>query len=54
MRSLHLLLFGLLFGGVVACSRSQKFAAAISAQDVAQAMPEFTLVSPPGATNDET
>jgi hypothetical protein len=31
------------------CSRTQKLGATISAQDVAKAMPEFTLVMPPGA-----
>jgi hypothetical protein len=33
------------------CSRSQKSGASISAQDVAKAMPEFTLTLPPGSTN---
>ena len=48
---LRLTLVALLAGGLVGCSRSQKFGARISAQDIAQAMPEFTLVMPPGATN---
>ena len=51
MRPLHLILLTLLVCGLVGCSRSQKFGGAISAQDVARAMPEFTLVMPPGASN---
>jgi len=50
MRPLRLTLLTLLVCGLAGCSRSQKFDAAISAQDVAQAMPEFALVMPPGAT----
>ena len=50
MRSLRLTLFTLLVIGLAGCSRSQKFGTAISAKDVAKAMPEFTLVMPPGAT----
>ena len=51
MRSLHLALLTLLVCGLAGCSRSQKSGKAISAQDVAKAMPEFILVMPPGATN---
>ena len=49
MRRLRLILLTLLVCGLAGCSRSQKFGAAISAQDVAKAMPEFALVMPPGA-----
>jgi hypothetical protein len=37
--------------GLTSCSRAQKSGASITAQDVAQAMPEFMLVMPPGASN---
>jgi hypothetical protein len=47
---LRLALLALLVCGVAGCSRSQKFGAAISAKDVSKAMPEFTLVMPPGGT----
>jgi len=50
MRLLRLTLLALLVCGLAGCSRSQKFGKAISAQDVAKAMPEFTLVMPPGWT----
>lgn len=52
MRALRLLRLGLLLllaCGLAGCS--QKSGSAISARDVAQAMPEFMLVLPPGATN---
>jgi hypothetical protein len=50
LRPLRLALLTLLVCGLAGCSRSQKFGTAISAKDVAKAMPEFTLVMPPGAT----
>jgi hypothetical protein len=50
MRPLRLTLLTLLVCGLAGCSRSQKSGTAISAQDVAKAMPEFTLVMPPGGT----
>src|ERR1043166_1286221 len=37
--------------GLTGCSRAQKSGNSITAQDVAQAMPEFMLVMPPGASN---
>jgi hypothetical protein len=37
--------------GPTGCSRGQKSGASITAQDVAQAMPEFMFVMPPGASN---
>jgi hypothetical protein len=50
-RPYHLALLVMLACGLIGCSRSQKFGRSISAQDVASAMPEFSLVLPPGATN---
>ncbi len=50
MRLLRLTLLTVLICGLAGCSRSQKSGTAISAQDVAKAMPEFTLVMPPGGT----
>jgi hypothetical protein len=44
MRPLRLTLLTLLVCGLAGCSRSQKFGTAISAQDVAKAMPEFTAI----------
>ena len=41
----------MLLGLSPGCSRSQKSGKAISAQAIAKAMPEFTLIMPPGATN---
>jgi hypothetical protein len=52
MRPLRLTLLTLLLCGLAGCSRSQKFGTAISAQDVAKAMPEFALVMPSGGTYD--
>src|SRR6266446_6404663 len=50
MGALSLILVTVLACGMAGCSRSQRSGASISAKDVTQAMPEFTLVMPSGAT----
>src|SRR5258708_10604498 len=49
MRPLRLTLLTVLACALAGCSRSQKSGTTISAKDIALAMPEFTLVVPPGA-----